>query len=655
MHQPKYVMFFDHHTMKSCPEVGHDFLADEFASSLQAAGVDLLGFHAKCNQGFCYFDTQIGNRHPSIQPGRDLFGETVDACNKCGIAVTAYLNCGLSNEDAIQHPEWCMISPKGQLLQPDIYDIGWVTPYMRTMCLNSPYRDYLMNLIREVRDKYPVAGFLLDSFNGFPCICPYCIREMQKQNLDWRDDEVLQNFGRSSALRLAEDISALLRPQENNLLVYFLGIAAKDNAQIGTYLECECLPTNPTWGYDYLPLTARYYRNLTNGPVLNMTGRFNDWGDFGSLRPQAAVEYDLLFGLANGMRPNIGDHFHPSGKLNRAALDRASRIYGKLRQYEPWFADAKNLVDIGVVMPGRLCKSPTLIGATRMLSELKMQFDFIDADSDWSCYSLLLLPDEVILDDKLAEMVKKHLAAGKFLLATGRSGLNAEGSAFRFAKEWGVKYMGECKYAPAFFRLTGEFATRVPDMPLSTNTNGLNTEALPGSKVVGKVVAPYYNKHWDGVYSYFYTPPSQDTEFPFVVLNSQCAYCAFPLFEGYYNQASVEQRTVLSIMLEHLLPKPLLVTDASLPSFARVFVTEKTDQRIIHLLNYLPELRGKTLIVEEELPLSQVKLKLCLDGRLVNKVYIAPEQQQIPFSVSGDYLSITIPEMRGYCMVVIEF
>ena len=215
--------------------------------------------------------------------------------------------------------------------------------------------------------------------------------------------------------------------------------------------------------------------------------------------------------------------------------------------------------------------------------------------------------------------------------------------------------MGECKYAPAFFRLTGEFATRVPDMPLSTNTNGLNTEALPGSKVVGKVVAPYYNKHWDGVYSYFYTPPSQDTEFPFVVLNSQCAYCAFPLFEGYYNQASVEQRTVLSIMLEHLLPKPLLVTDASLPSFARVFVTEKTDQRIIHLLNYLPELRGKTLIVEEELPLSQVKLKLCLDGRLVNKVYIAPEQQQIPFSVSGDYLSITIPEMRGYCMVVIEF
>lgn len=655
MHQPKFVMFFDHHTMKACPDVGHHLQADEFASSLQAAGVDLLGFHAKCNQGFCYFDTQIGNRHPSIPPGRDLFGEIVTACNKRGIAVTAYLNCGLSNEDAIRHPEWSMISPKGQLLRPDIYGIGWINPYMRTMCMNSPYRDYLMSLIREVRDKYPVAGFLLDSFNGFPCICPYCIREMQKQNLDWRNEEVLQKFGRSSALRLAEDISALLRPQENHLLVNFLGISPKDNARIGSYLECECLPTNPAWGYDYLPLTARYYRNLTSGPVLNMTGRFNDWGDFGSLRPQAAVEYDLFFGLANGMRPNIGDHFHPSGKLNRAALDRASRIYGKLRQYEPWFSGAKNLVDIGVVLPGALRKSPTLVGVTRMLSELKMQFDFIDADIDWSSYSLVILPDEVILDDRHAELVKKHLAAGKSLLATGRSGLNPEGSAFRFEKEWGVKYLGECEHVPAFFRLIGEFAARVPDMPLATNTKGLSTEALPGSTVAGKVVAPYFNKHWDGVYSYFYTPPNQDTELPFMVLNSQCAYCSFPLFEAYYQQASVDLRTVLAIMQEHLLPKPLLVTDASLSSFARAFVTGKADQRIVHLLNYLPELRGKTLIVEEELPLAQVKLKLRLDGRTVSKVYIAPDKQQIPFSVSGDYLSITVPEMRGYCMVVVEF
>ncbi|OQA78353.1 MAG: hypothetical protein BWY31_04349 [Lentisphaerae bacterium ADurb.Bin242] len=654
MHHPKFVLFFDNHTMKACPDVGHNYHADEFAQNLKEVGADLVGFHAKCNQGFCYYDTQIGVRHPSLPAGFDLFGETVRACKERGIAVSAYLNCGLSNEDAVRHPEWCMISPDGTILHPDVYNIGWVTPYMRTMCLNSPYREYLLSMIREVRDKYPVAGFLLDSFNGFPCICPHCVEGMRKRGMDCRKKEDVLEFGRLSALRLATDISDLLRPKENGLLVYFLGISARDNARIGSYLECECLPTNPCWGYDYLPLMSRYYRNLTDGPVLNMTGRFYDWGDFGSLRPQAAVEYDLFFGLANGMRPNIGDHFHPRGDISRGVVERVGKIYEKLRKYDEWFEGAKNRVDIGVVLPGAIGKNPSLVGLTRMLSELKMQFDFIDEDCDWSPYSLLILPDRVTLNGKLAALVKKHLDAGRTLLATGRSGLNPEGSAFLFEPEWGVKYRGECDYSPAYFRLTGDFAARVPDMPLAVYTAGLRTEALPGSTVAGKVVAPYYNKHWDGIYSYFYAPPDKETELPFLVLNDRTAYCAFPLFEGYYNLASVDLRNVLALMLEHLLPSPLLKTDSSLPSFARAFVTEAGNRRMVHLLNYLPELRGKALIVEEELPLVNVKLGLRLDGATVDKVYLAPEKREIPFTVSGDILSFTVPEMRGYCMVVTE-
>ncbi len=654
MHQPKYVLFFDNHTMKACPDVGHNYRADEFAENIRQMGVDLVGFHAKCNQGFCYYDTKIGIRHPSLPEGFDLFGETVRECSRRGIAVTAYLNCGLSYEDAVRHPDWCMISPEGAILRPDIFDIGWVTPYMRTMCLNSPYRDYLLSLIREVRGKYPVAGFLLDSFNGFPCVCPHCVEGMKKLGMDCKNPKDVLEFARLTALRLATDISALLRPKENGLLVYFLGISPKDNARLGSYLECECLPTNPSWGYDYLPLMSRYFRNLTDGPVLNMTGRFNDWGDFGSLRPQAAVEYDLFFGLANGMRPNIGDHFHPRGDISRGVVERVGNIYKKIRKYDEWFEGAKNKTDIGVVLPGPLGKNPSLVGLTRMLSELKMQFDFIDEDCDWNPYSLLVLPDHVTLDGKLAALVKKHLEAGKKLLATGRSGLNPEGNAFLFEKEWGVKYLGNCDYSPAYFRLTGAFASRAADMPLGTYAAGLCTEALPGSTVAGKVVAPYYNKHWDGIYSYFYAPPDKETELPFAVLNERTAYCAFPIFEGYYNHGSVDLRNVLAFMLEHLLPSPLLKTDTSLPSFARSFVTETENRRMVHLLNYLPELRGKTLVVEEELPLANVKIGLRLDGATVEKVYLAPERRELPFTVSGDTLSFTVPEMRGYCMVVAE-
>ena len=654
MYRPKYAMFFDLHTMQACPDVGHAFDAEKFAEQLHNAGADLVGFHAKCNQGFCYFDTKTGIRHPSLPEGRDLFGEVVTACNKRGIQVSAYFNCGLSNEDAIRHPDWSRIGMHGEALHPEIYDLGWVTPYMRTMCMNSPWHDHLLGLIREVRDRYPVAGFLFDSFNVFPCVCPVCTAMMREQGLDPNCEADVMKFARQSSLRMATDISELVRPKENGLLTYFLGISAKMNAKIGSYLECECLPTNPSWGYDFLPLTSRYYRTLTDGPVLNMTGRFNNWGDFGSLRPQAAVEYDLFFGLANGMRPNIGDHLHPRGDLNECVFERIGSIYRKIRRYDEWFDGAENLVDIGVVFSGSLTQSHALIGATRMLSELKMQFDFIDRDSDWSKYKILILPDDILLDDVLAAKAEAHLQAGKKLIATGKSGLDPAEKQFRFGKVWGAEYQGPCDYDPAYFRLSGAHADEVPAMPLATYSKGLRVRALDPSNVAGKIVAPYYNRHWDGMYSYYYTPPDKLTGLPFLILNEQSAYCAYPLCESYYEHASPDLRKVLEIMLRHVFGTPLLKTGKNLPSFARAFVTQKGKQRIVHLLNYVPELRGKTLLIEEEIPAKEVEVSLRLDGAAVKKVYLAPDRTELPFRTADGYVHFTVPEMSGYCMIVTE-
>ena len=647
-------MFFDMHTMQACPDVGHAFDAQEFAEKLKHAGVDLVGFHAKCNQGFCYFNTKTGIRHPSLPEGKDLFGEVVTACNKRGIQVSAYFNCGLSNEDAVRHPEWSRIGMNGKNLHPEIYDIGWVTPYMRTMCPNSPWHDYLLGLIREVRDQYPVAGLLFDSFNVFPCVCPHCVDGMKKLGLDPRNEADVMKFAEQSIRKLACDISALIEPKKNGLLAYFLGIPAKMNAEIGSYLECECLPTNPGWGYDYLPLTSRYFRTLTDGPVLNMTGRFNDWGDFGSLRPQAAIEYDLFFGLANGMRPNIGDHLHPRGDLYQCMFERVGNIYRKIKAYDEWFVGAENMVDIGVVFDKSLAKTPALVGVTRMLSELKMQFDFIERDSCWSKYDLILLPDNILLDDELAAKVEAHLKAGKKILATGKSGLDPEEKQFRFESVWGAGYLGPCPCDPAYFRLTGNYENEVPALPLATYTKGLNVRALDPETVAGKVVAPYYNRHWDGVYSYFYTPPDKLTDMPFLILNGQCVYCSFPLCGSYYEHASPDLRKVLEIMLDHVLPEPLLKTGKALPSFSRAFVSRKGSQRIVHLLNYLPELRGKTLMVEEELTSLQIPVSVRLDGGQVKRVYLAPDRRELPFEVRDGRVSFTIPEMSGYSMAVIE-
>ena len=654
MYHPEYILFFDNHTAKACSDVGHNFDAEKFAETIKDIGADLVGFHAKCNQGFCYYDTKIGHRHPSLKPGHDYFGEVVNACNKRGIKVTAYLNCGLSNEDGVVHPEWCQIKKNGQMFHPEILGT-MVTPYARIMCINSPYRDYLLSMIKEVKEKYQVAGFLLDSFNAFPCYCRHCIEGMRELGLDPENDEHAAEFGRISARRLAQDISNIVEPRKNGYLMYCLGLSSRDNLKYGSYLECECLPTVPCWGYDLLPVSARYYRTLTENdePILNMTGRFYNWGDFGSLRTDAAIEYDMFYGLANGMRPNIGDHIHPSGIYYPGIANGIKRIYGRMKQYDPWYRGAKHPVDMALLIPGMETNNSTK-AAVRMLCELNMQFDCIDELNDWNKYKLIVLPDYIVLTEELQKKLETFLKSGGKVIATGESGLDPEKKAFCFKKEWGVRYQENRTFDPAYFTMVGEYSGLIPELPLSVYENCMKVEAMEGTTVAGKIVAPYFDKNWDGVYAKFYTPPRDLTDLPFVTMTDQVAYCSGKLFAGYYKAASVELRHVFKVMIERLLSAPLLKIGKTLPSFARSVVSEQPGRRMVHLLNYLPELRGELLIVEEALTAHGTEVKLRIDGAKAKRVVLAPAEEELSFKQDDDYVTFIIPEFTGYALAAVE-
>ena len=94
MHQVRYGLFFDNHTQMENPDVGKDFDPEYFTDQLKQCRVDYLTFHARCNVGMAYYDTEIGTRHPSLK--YDLFGKLTDCCKKKDIALVAYLNGGIS-------------------------------------------------------------------------------------------------------------------------------------------------------------------------------------------------------------------------------------------------------------------------------------------------------------------------------------------------------------------------------------------------------------------------------------------------------------------------------------------------------------------------------------------------------------------------------
>jgi hypothetical protein len=648
IHQPKYCLFYDNHTMPAIPDVGKNFDVEAFTDRIKDCGVDYLTFHARCNLGMAYYDTKLGIKHPSLE--YDLFGQLADACKRKGITLTAYLNGGISSAEGVQHRDWTTLYFDGREYREPRF-----TPYVRTMCYNSPYRDHLVAMVEEIAQNYPVSGFFIDCLQNFPCVCPICLKEMKEKGIDWTNREEVVKFSGFSALRLAKDIYDAATAINPNLLIYHNNPGYEEQAEFSTYFEVECLPAG-AWGYEYLPVLSHYVRTLGDMPVLNMTGRFYDWGDFGGLRPEPALKSELLYGLANGMRPNVGGHFHPRGDLNNAVFDRIEKIYKELQTMEPWFDNAKNVTEIAIVYPKPIQNirgDRQLKSAVRMLSELNHQFDVVTTFSDWSKYKVLVIPDGITFNEEVTRRVKEHLAAGKAVISSGSSGLDAEKTRFALEKEWGLTYEGENDFDPAYFTVGENFNSHLPDMPLSLYASGINVEPLPGTEVEAYLIKPYFNRHWDGEYAFYYTPPDQVTEKPALTVNGNVAHFSHRIFSGYGDKASVELRTVFSNVLDNYLSRPLFKSD-DLPSFARAFVTEQPGRKMVHLLSYVPEKRGHTEMIEEPIELHNVKISLRNDGARPKRVYLAPEKKSLPFKQVDDYIEVTVPKCKGYSLVVFE-
>ena len=101
------------------------------------------------------------------------------------------------------------------------------------------------------------------------------MKEMKERGIDFNNKGEVIKFSEFSALRLAKDIAKAAKAINPGFQLYFNGIPFEQQADFGTWLECEDLPT-AGWGYEYLPVLSHYMRTLGDKPVMNMNGRFYD-------------------------------------------------------------------------------------------------------------------------------------------------------------------------------------------------------------------------------------------------------------------------------------------------------------------------------------------------------------------------------------------
>ena len=384
---PRRTIHLDFHTSPDIPDVGVGFDADAFARTFSDAHVDSVTVFAKCHHGRLYFDTDRPERHPGLDRGLDLMGQQVEALHGAGIKAPIYVSVQCDEYAADLHQDWVALTPElVQARQPmtDAYHAGW-----QTLDMSSPYQEFLADQIDEILGRYgPVDGMFLDMCWDQPSSSRWAMAGMKRDGLDPASALDRARYARSVAHRYMErfsnTIAAYLRPG-SAMAVWFnsrpkAGLSSE--AKYLRHIEVESLPTGG-WGYDYLPYVGRLARSF-GLPLLGMTGRFHrSWGDMASLKPEAALRYECGQILMHGLTVSVGDLLPPDAVPSAAAYDRIGTVYGHIEECEPFVVGGHHLAEVALVVDAELgdAPGPDVIGAVRVLQQLRQQFDVVPVDA----------------------------------------------------------------------------------------------------------------------------------------------------------------------------------------------------------------------------------------------------------------------------------
>lgn len=619
---------FDFHTMPGIEDFCANFDAEDFAATLAEAHVDYVNVFARCNVGFSYYPTKLGTPYPTMTT--DLLGDTIRACHKRGIGVTAYLNGGLNHELLRKRTDLLKINKDGSVYSGDPAK----EHFFRTPCYHAGFGDYLLDEIAEIL-TYDPDGIFVDCLLARSCYCPACMSKMHAKGIDTTDDDAVFNFAYDTLIELFDRIRALV---PRNKRLYLNSFPYPAIAQHQSHVELECLPTDRQWGYDFFTAQAPYYRKF-NTERIYMTGRFVlSWGDLAGFKSRPALENDIYDGLMYGYVPSVGDHMHPRDGIDKRLYREVGEIYSYVKSLEPWTDNAVPMTEAAILRNKvtsqnvRKHFTDSDLGVARMLSELKISYDVVNEDMDLNIYPLLILPDHITITEKLAAKLEAYQGS---ILSTGTSLANT----------------------PVWDYLS-DFTTDTNTDGFFSMDNRIYAQYRCGIKMhsdysCADYVEPYFNQGFDGCHGYSYIPPHDSIGYSAAAIKGNRAHICFPIFEAYLQHGAIFHKELVAKLLDTLLPAgKRLLQPLTLPVSARATLMQLPKGALLQIKTTYPELRGRIGIIEEHVTMPAGR-QISVAGEY-KKVSVLPDMLPIPSEVINGRTVITLPEICGYLPMILE-
>ncbi len=640
----------DFHTSEYIPGIGSAFNPETFAKTAKEAYISSMTVFARCHHGWLYYPSKKFPEmvHPNLEYP-NLLVDQVKALHSQGIKAPVYITVQWDYQSAVHHPEWLIRKQDGSHEGSPFTEPG----FYQSLCVNTGYWDYLREITIEVCELLgdELDGLFFDIVGIRPCWCAACRAEMKKLGVDAASEEAVRDFAKMVMDRFKKNMTALVRQYSKDCTIFYnaghIGPCTKESAEAYSHYELESLPSG-SWGYLHFPVTARYARKLGKD-CMGMTGKFHTaWGDFHSLKNQAALEFECFRMLSFGFASSIGDQLEPGGALNPAAYRLIGNVYRQFAEREEWARPSVPVVEAAVVTPEvqnvEFDIPESIMGATQMLEELALQFDIIDPEMELDGYRLVILPDDLVVSEAFQKKLENYIAAGGKIIACAKGGQNAEG---KYPACFGTVSKGGREIYPDFLIARGPLAQGLePENEYVIYKQG--EELQPdGAETILSARAPFFKRQGEKFCSHFYTPSAKGEEYPAAVQNGNVILFSHPLFTQYRQNAPFWCKKLMSNAIDQLLGSKMIRHNG--PSTMTVSVLDQPEQNRtnLHILSYIPVRKSIEIdIIEERTVLREVTVSVEVPRKFTS-ARLVPEN----ISLQVENGSVTIPEIDGYAIV----
>ena len=667
----------DHHSPDP-PAMTYDKLnPEERVRFYKEAHLDHVHLMSKGHWGDAYYPTKVGHMQEGLKV--DLLKAVSEPLREAGLAFHAYYSVGFDGWAAGQHPDWAILDEKNEPLRVHRTECGgsmWAQWHW--VCLNSPYRHYVFEQLREIVKGYNPDGFKLDIPGQPLCYCKFCttlylkmygheIPRGDARDLYWRE---IQDFRyQTTQISFVKEVIHLVRSLGSKAAITWNGAHLRFPNEL---MELFDYTFAEPWAGNYLSsMFARGTGKLPQIAPGNVSSVYDPFP------PSVFIAETAMIAAQNCRIYMYSETTHQDGTLNHLWFREMGAAYQEIEKIQPHLRDRDPVAGVAILYSERTQfydhagdrHQLAMRGAMEAAVQSQYPSDILP---DWKLtpenlgrYKLVVLPEASCLSDAHAKTLSDFVEQGGILIATGLTGMkdsngNWRGN-FALADLMGCdfvriddNYLGN--YWGSYIDRQGSFVwEKLPDTTLVTTAPFIVVKTRDAAVMATHILPAieWGKNHW---VNWDPPPPGKVSNYPAIIeINrgrGKVLYASFDLFGMISRRFIWPSEFYYQILRSYVTDSPLRVeTPSKRRSLGSTFYKKRSESALlIHQVNRtVPELQGEVNPIKGGILILHDSY-----FRARNCAQIYPEARNLKLKTNRGVTTIELPDVSIHNMILIR-